>query len=307
MRQSSPSWTFWSTTLLLSSVRIPTTTAFHHTPLLPRQNEPDTFDWSAITPTPDLQYHPCYNNTFKCARLQVPLDWTKPETAETGPHAALAIITLPATVPVTDPSYGGPVLINGGGPAGPSAEWVHQFGPWLQGVIDTPGERHHDLVGVDPRGVWRTTPSAVCYATQFDRAAAVMAAKRLPSVLTPQGLQMAAALNRGVGELCERATAAEGDESVFNHMSTASVARDMLEIVERSHELLVRERNGTGKACSGKPKLQYLGISYGSILGTTFASMFPDRVGRMVVDGIADAEDFNLGVSDLTLHAAAYS
>jgi pimeloyl-ACP methyl ester carboxylesterase len=306
MRQSSPSRIFWSTTLLLNSVSIiPTTSAFHHTPLLPRQLEPDTFDWSAITPTPDLQYHPCYNNTFKCARLRVPLDWTKPETAETGPHAALALITLPATVPVTDPAYGGPVLINGGGPAGPNAEWVRVFGPWLQGVIDTPGERHHDLVGLDPRGVWRTTPSAVCYASQFDRAAAVMAAKRLPSVLTEQGLRMAAAVNRGVGELCERANAGDGEDSVFNHMSTASVARDMLEIVERSHELLVRERNlnGTGKACGGgeKPKLQYLGISYGSILGSTFASMFPDRVGRMVVDGIADADDFNSGVSGLAV------
>ncbi|KAH6640234.1 TAP-like protein-domain-containing protein [Chaetomium tenue] len=254
-RQSSPSWTFWSTTLLLTSLTTPTT-AFHTAdthPLLPRQLEPDTFDWSTITPTPSLHYHPCYNHTFRCARLQVPLDWRHPDTAEDddGPHAALAIITLPATVPATDPAYGGPVLINGGGPAGPNAE----------GSLIRPG------CGTM---IWSGSIRAGCGGPRR---------------------------RRGVAELCERVAGEEGENSVFNHMSTASVARDMLEVVEKSHELLVKEGNGTGKACGGgeEPKLQYLGLSYGSILGSTFASMFPDRVGRMVVDGIADAEDFNLG------------
>ncbi|KAH6843374.1 TAP-like protein-domain-containing protein [Chaetomium sp. MPI-CAGE-AT-0009] len=290
MRQSSPSWIFWSTLLSCPA-------AAFHTPLLPRQFEPETFDWSAITPTPELQYHPCYNDTFQCARLQVPLDWSRPETAQSGPHVALGIITLPATVPVTDPAYGGPLLINPGGPAGPVAEWVRVYGRWLQGVVDTPGERHHDIVGVDPRGLWRTTPTALCYTDQFSRATAGMLAKRLPSVLTPQGLQMAATSHQGVARLCEQTAAGDGPDSIFNHMSTASVARDLLEVVERSHEMMVKAGNGTGKARGGgeKPKMQYLGLSYGSILGSTFASMFPDRVGRMVVDGIADAEDFNSG------------
>ncbi|KAK3291199.1 TAP-like protein-domain-containing protein [Chaetomium fimeti] len=293
MRQSSPSRIFWSTLLLSCPA------AAFHAPLLPRQFLPETFDWSAITPTPELQYHPCYNNTFQCARLRVPLDWSRPETAETGPHAALGIITLPATVPVTDPAYGGPLLINPGGPAGPVAEWVRVYGSWLQGVVDTPGERHHDIVGIDPRGLWRTTPPAVCYADQFGRAAAAMAVKRMPSVLTPQGLRMVTAWNQGVSRLCEEAAAADGEDSIFNHMSTASVARDFLEVVERSHEMMMKAGKGKGKRAGGgggeKPMLQYLGLSYGSILGSTFASMFPDRVGRMVVDGIADAEDFNSG------------
>ncbi|EAQ85424.1 hypothetical protein CHGG_09438 [Chaetomium globosum CBS 148.51] len=263
-RQSPPSWTFWSTTLLLTSLTTPTpTTAFHTSdthPLLPRQLEPDTFDWSTITPTPSLQYHPCYNNTFRCARLQVPLDWTRPETAAAGPHAALAIITLPATVPVTDPALrrARADQRRGAGPA-PTPSGRACLGRGCRGSLIRPG------CGTM---IWSASIRAAC------------GGPRRP---------------RGVAELCE--TAAGGEDSVFNHMSTASVARDMLEVVERSHELLVRERNGTGKVCGGgdKPKLQYWGISYGSILGSTFASMFPDRVGRMVVDGIADAEDFNLG------------
>jgi pimeloyl-ACP methyl ester carboxylesterase len=75
----------------------------------------------------------------------------------------------------------------------------------------------------------------------------------------------------------------------------------MLEIVDRTEEML-RKGNGTGRACGGaggreKVRLQYLGFSYGSVLGNTFASMFPGRVGRMVVDGIADGEDYTAGVS----------
>jgi hypothetical protein len=104
-------WTLWSTLVLLS----PTTTAF--TPLRPRQLD-TSFDWTAINPTPDLQYHPCYNNTFRCARLRVPLDWSRPNTYHSGPHAAVAIVTLPAIVPVTSPEYAGPILLNPGGPGG---------------------------------------------------------------------------------------------------------------------------------------------------------------------------------------------
>jgi autophagy-related protein 17 len=294
MRLPSPTWTLWSTTLLLSPA-----TALNR-PLRARQ--PDTnFDWTAITPTPDLQYHPCYG-TFQCARLQVPLDWSKANTtANRGPHAAIAIVTLPATVPPTDPAYAGPILINPGGPGGSGTEMALGLAAVMQSLVDVPGVRHYDILGFDPRGVALTTPSASCFASQFDRAADGMYRDGMSSVLDEQGLKMRFELAKGVAGLC--ALAQPGEESVFRYVSTASVARDMLEIVERVHALNTKG-NATvaGKACGGgsggKPKLQYFGMSYGSFLANTFASMFPDRIGRIVVDGVVDADDYVSGVSD---------
>jgi hypothetical protein len=64
-----------------------------------------------INPSEDLEYHQCYGE-WQCARLLVPLDWQKPndETLQ----VALAVMKIPAKVHVTDPRYGGAVIINPG-------------------------------------------------------------------------------------------------------------------------------------------------------------------------------------------------
>ncbi|KAL2200158.1 TAP-like protein-domain-containing protein [Corynascus similis CBS 632.67] len=311
--------TLWSASafiLLLTTSATALDTSYHHL-LRSRQADDSTFDWDSITPSPDLEYHPCYDNTYQCARLEVPLDWSNPNKSA---RAAIAIVRLPAAVPVTDPAYGGPVLYNPGGPAGPGTEIMRMAGHWLRDLFDVPGKRHYDVIGFDPRGVWRTTPRPECYGSRFDRAVADFELNRLPSVLSPTGLRMSYELNRGIGELCgEAARATGGDDSIFMHMSTATTARDMLAIVDKSHELKlrkIREETGNGSRATTtkngvaaeddeeKPRLQYVAISYGSILGNTFASMFPGRVGRMVVDGIADTEDFNSGLRQKNMQDA---
>jgi pimeloyl-ACP methyl ester carboxylesterase len=60
------------------------------------------------------------------------------------------------------------------------------------------------------------------------------------------------------------------------HMSTAVVARDMLAIT-RAH---------------GRDKILYWGFSYGSVLGITYAAMFPNNIDRLIVDGVLDTEDY---------------
>lgn len=73
------------------------------------------------------------------------------------------------------------------------------------------------------------------------------------------------------------AAAMPGPNSLLHFVSTASAARDMLEILSKT----------------GWPKLKYWGFSYGTVLGVTFASMYPDRVERMVNDGIFHLQTSN--------------
>ncbi|KAL2256293.1 hypothetical protein VTK26DRAFT_1887 [Humicola hyalothermophila] len=301
MRTISNSWTAWSTTLLLSSPAAALVPV--HPRLLARQADPTAFDWSAITPTPDLQYHDCYG-AFKCARLQVPLDWSSTggglytNSSSSSPpnqkHAAIAILTLPAAVPPSSPLYGGPVLVNPGGPGGPGTSTVLGVGPIIQGVTDTPEVRHFDIVGFDPRGVGFSTPRSACYASDFDRFLDMLQDEGRPSLLTEAGLQAKWAAGSAMSALCRETSEADGEgTSIFEYMNTATVARDMLAIVDAAEEW--RVKNG-GERKKEKPRLQYLGFSYGTVLGNTFASMFPGRVGKMVVDGISDAEDYMSGV-----------
>lgn len=67
--------------------------------------------WDEIVPSKSLEYHNC-GDEFQCARLEVPMDYNR--TDGKGRTFALALVRLPAKVPVTDPRYGGAVLINPG-------------------------------------------------------------------------------------------------------------------------------------------------------------------------------------------------
>ncbi|CAI6098942.1 unnamed protein product [Clonostachys chloroleuca] len=253
-----------------------------------RDSNETTFNWASIQPSSDLQYNDCYNG-YKCARLEVPLDWQAANQGNgTSLKAAIAIVTLPATVREDDPSFGGTILVNPGGPGGSGTEFVLSEGAYLQSVVDE--DKHYNILGFDPRGVGLSTPSADCYRNDFARASdAIQQGGLSPADPDTFGLKMFYETAKGVSNLC----AELGPESIFPYMATASVARDMLEIVERVDELekktfKCRRSQNTDEL----PKLQYLGFSYGSFLGNSFASLFPGRVGRMVIDGVVDADDY---------------
>lgn len=274
----------WSTAALLAT---------NASALLNKRQTADAFSWASIVPSEDLHYHPCYDS-FRCARLQVPLDWTIVDTANNGNSSSawvtIAIISRPASVPETDPSFGGTVIMNPGGPGVSGITTLLGLGQSMQGVLD--GNKHYELLSFDPRGVGMSTPRADCYrGDNFRRAADALQHAQAVAPLTDSdrlGLRIRYAAAEGLGKLCEEA--APGSDSIFAHMSTASVARDMLEIVER-----VDQRRNSSRL--EPPLLQYWGFSYGTVLGQVFASLFPDRVGRMVLDGIGDMEDLLTGVS----------
>lgn len=208
-------------------------------------------------------------------------------------------------------------MLNPGGPGGPGGSFALAIGEAIQRVVDSasgPAEagteaRYFDIIGFDPRGIGETEPSATCLS---DPAAAWSWSLRE----SEEGIlgSSDAALGRlwskthAFGTSCKLAMDAEDGPDIKQFMTTASVARDMLEIVERHAEYnahqTVQAIHNTGRRAGysstalarytpGEAKLQYWGFSYGTVLGFTFASMFSDRVGRAVLDGVVNERDYH--------------
>lgn len=86
------------------------------------------------------------------------LDWQDLNNTK---RVAIAITTLPATVPSNDPSFGGTIILNPGGPGGSGVGLVQKYGRRFQAM--TEGKKHYEFLGFDPRGIARTTPRADCF------------------------------------------------------------------------------------------------------------------------------------------------
>ncbi|KAL6706275.1 hypothetical protein ACN47E_005565 [Coniothyrium glycines] len=200
-----------------------------------------------------------------CATLPVPLDYTNTDSGKT---VDLQLIKIKAT---KEP-FKGSVLTNPGGPGGSGVDWIATDGP---GIRDKIGG-YHDVIGFDPRGTGRTLPYACLPAT-----ASASKMKRAEYNFTiPQSDAYAFLLKKSWhdssvwAETCESA-----NSEIAPYLGTTFVARDMIEII----------------TALGEDQLQYWGISYGTVLGQTFAGMFPDRVKRIVLDSALRFDDYYAG------------
>ena len=272
--------------------------ADEHSQLRPRT--PSSFTWSTIPPSHDLDYHECSDSKFRCARLIVPLNWRNASDPRT---AILAIQKYPAQVPEGDHSFGGSILTNPGGPGGSGVQWLDEFGPSLQKYVDIPGQRHYEIVSWDPRGVGNSTPSADCF--PGNRLARDVLQYQMRAngglELGIEHVSYGLSLNDAMAESCKQT----GDFMAF--VTTPSVARDMVQMVDKIDELRKRRRQQSqAKASNGPesddtsdknklPRLHYIGFSYGTIIGNYFRALFPGRVGRMVLDGVVDPVDYTTG------------
>ncbi|KAI0145205.1 Alpha/Beta hydrolase protein [Xylariaceae sp. FL1272] len=277
--------------------------------------------WEDIVPSAQLNWQPClaiYGPRFLCARLTLPMDYDRPlNESAANPKVHLALVLLPGADRTDDPSsYAeAPLIFNPGGPGGAGTMFTGLKGPALQTYV---GEQN-DIIGFDPRGVGFSTPKADCFASPLGRNDAFL--NRLAWVATghdvggvnstPAALGKLDARARALAELCKRVDDLEGDDSILRHSSTPYHARDMLSIVHAwdewrdsskttstqpqvlqklSDKLLGADHERDTQNLKGK--LVYWGFSYGTMLGATFASMFPDKVGRMVLDGIVHPDKY---------------
>ncbi|KAK7442765.1 hypothetical protein VKT23_016012 [Stygiomarasmius scandens] len=172
------------------------------------------------------------------------------------------MVKLPATVGSAE--YGGPVFTNPGGPGGSGVGDILRSGKVYQNMTGN----QFDIIGFDPRGVNMTTPGFSAFETAEERLAFFQ--DQITDVnSTTDALPLARARYQSYGQAAQ-------SSNVSNFMSTADVALDMLAMMN----------------ALGQDKLQYYGISYGSYLGQVFATMFPDRVGHIVIDGVIDSEAY---------------
>lgn len=190
------------------------------------------------------------NGGFQCAEVDVPMNYEDPAKDS----IKLAVTRLPATGKRL-----GAMLVNPGGPGGSGVSMVKDgaksyFSDKLRGA--------YDVVGFDPRGVQASAGVKCLDDAQMD------AARQVPfDPSTDDGLARAEDETKRQTELCKK-----NSGPVLEYIDTVSSAKDM--------DIL--------RAIVGDAALNYMGFSYGTKLGATYAGLFPARVGKFSLDGAMD-------------------
>lgn len=197
-----------------------------------------------------LQWSPC-NDGFECTSFKVPLDYSHID----GNSFVIQAIKHVANTPA---KRLGSLIMNPGGPGGSAIDYVLS----ADSIVSKSIEDVYDLVGFDPRGVNLSQPIRCLTDAQEDTYlggnGSVQSAADLATAISSAKL-MASACAKAAG-------------NKLAHYSTLDTARDM-EILR----ILLKE-----------PKLNYIGKSYGTFLGTLYAVLYPKTIGRVVLDGAVD-------------------
>ncbi|KQY46102.1 alpha/beta hydrolase [Cellulomonas sp. Root137] len=183
----------------------------------------------------------------ECATAQVPTDYANPS----GPSIGIALARLRATG--GEPL--GSLLVNPGGPGVSGVDFLAS----VASTVSPDVRLQYDLVAFDPRGVQRSSPVDCVDGPALDELLAYDA-----DYSTDAGIQTVIDMYGELGAGCAERT---GDS--LAHVDTVSATRDL--------DIL--------RGALGDEKLSYLGYSYGTVLGSTYAALFPAKVGRLVLDG----------------------
>lgn len=211
---------------------------------------------STDAPSPDLTrfYHQqltwedCRDGDL-CASLKVPLDYRKPE----GYSIDLALLKVPASGDRV-----GSLVVNPGGPGARGTDYAAA----ADSVFRQPVRDAFDIVGFDPRGTGASAPVDCLSDDDLDAYVA-----EDPEPDTTAEIDEYEGWVKALGAGCARRSGA-----LAAHISTVEAARDM--------DIL--------RAALGESTLDYFGASYGTKLGATYADLFPEKVGRFVLDGALD-------------------
>src|SRR5262249_29590486 len=149
----------------------------------------------------------------------------------------------------------GSLFFDPGGPGGSGTQIVYVESLGFN-LFSAATREHFDLIGIDPRGVGLSSPI---------RCDPALLNRQVPAFPKSEAeFRQVVERNRALGRSCRRLTG-----PLFEHVDTVSAARD-LEVLRRA---------------LGQGKLNYLGLSYGSQLGSTYAELFPDKIRTLALDG----------------------
>lgn len=212
---------------------------------------------------PKLQWIPC-GDRFQCANLSVPLDYLNQSDKRT---ASIAITRYLAS---TQTSETGTLIFNPGGPGGSGTGATYRLGPLLDVVL----QGKYDVLGFDPRGINVTLPAVTCLKSLTTRWSLQHILGSTAPSLNLHDIGIWDSFAQLIAEECEANSGAD----VLPFVNTPSVARDIASIVDALH-------------AEKKHHVSYWGFSYGTNLGAIFTAMFPNKLHRIVLDGVRSPFD----------------
>jgi pimeloyl-ACP methyl ester carboxylesterase len=200
-----------------------------------------------------LRWHSCGAQLagLQCSSLQVPLNYADPA----GRSITLALSMVPATAPKSEQQ--GVLLVNPGGPGASGLALAGEIASGLNPQVAA----EYDIVGFDPRGVGSSVPALSCDPSFFSgvRPDYIPANAAAEQVLINRAKMYAADCEERYGWL-------------LPYLTTVNVARDLDRI----------------RQAFGVSRINYYAFSYGTYLGQVYATLFPDRIRKMVLDSTVD-------------------
>tara|TARA_B110000503_G_scaffold139582_1_gene228315 strand:- start:1393 stop:2868 length:1476 start_codon:yes stop_codon:yes gene_type:complete len=213
--------------------------------------------------TQELKWRDCYDG-FECSSFKVPVDYEKVDNQSFN----LKVLRHSA---VDQKSKLGAILVNPGGPGGSATNYAYN----ADYIISSKILRKYDIVGFDPRGINESSAIRCLSNSEEDAFLNTDAGDGKAA-----SIAALVAISKDFAAKCAKAAG-----SKLGHYSTLEAAKDM----EILRNLL------------GEKKLNYLGKSYGTYLGTLYAALFPDSIGRIVLDGAVSP---NISIRDQELAQA---
>ena len=198
----------------------------------------------------ELKWQNCYEN-FQCSTLLVPVDYNK----ITSDVFHLKVIRYKAT---DQRQKLGALIVNPGGPGASAFDYAYN----AENIVSAAIRKKYDIVGFDQRGVGQSDPIRCLTDKETDE---MLAGPMIAD--TPENQRKMIENAKFFASKCKKVAGYK-----LAHLSTFESAKDM--------ELL--------RLALNEPKLNYLGKSYGTYLGTLYASLYPSKVGKMILDGAID-------------------